>query len=143
MKDFPADRYVRAARAVADLSQRELAERANVPHHVVGNVERTPSLARVRDVAKLLSAAGLMLQVVDADGKVFEPESEDNARLRDRGRRRFPAHLVVRSTDEGWWGDGWPMFFGNVPKFTFDRSRQLRDWRRYKQQRQEGDDGAN
>ena len=139
MTCFPADRYVRAARAAADLSQRELAERANVPHYVVGNVERTPSLARVSDVAKLLSAAGLTLQVVDADGQVFEPESEDNARLRDRGRRRFHAHLVVRPSDEGWWGDGWPMFFGKVPNYTFDRNRDLRDWRRYKQQREEGD----
>ncbi|HEY8729517.1 MAG TPA: helix-turn-helix transcriptional regulator [Acidothermaceae bacterium] len=142
MEEFPADRYVRAARATADLSQRELAERANLPHYIVGNVERTPSLARVSDVAKLLSAVGLALQVVDADGRVFEPEPEQAAKLRDRGRRRFPAHLDVRPTEEGWWGDGWPMFFGNVPTHTFDRSRELRDWRRHKRQRQE-DEGAN
>ena len=142
MTEFPADRYLRAARAAADLSQRELADRAKLPHYIVGNVERTPMLARISDVAKLLGAVGLTLQVVDADGQVFEPEPEQKAKLRDRGRRRFPAHLDVRTTDEGWWGDGWPMFFGKVPKHTFDRSRDLRDWRRYKQQRQE-DDGAN
>ena len=142
MTDFPADRYLRAARAAADLSQRELAERARLPHYIVGNVERTPTLARISDVAKLLDAAGLKLQVVDGDGQVFDPESEQKAKLRDRGRRRFPAHLDVRTTDEGWWGDGWPMFFGKVPMHTFDRSRELRDWRRRKQQRQEGD-GAN
>ena len=101
VKDFPADRYVRAARRAADLSQRELAARAGVPHYVVGNIERTPSLARVYDVAKLLDAVGLTLQIVDADGEVFEPEPEQKTKLRDRGRRRFPAHLDVRTTDEG------------------------------------------
>jgi ribosome-binding protein aMBF1 (putative translation factor) len=140
--DFPADRYVRAARRAADLSQRELAARAGLPHHVVGNVERTPSLARVSDVAKLLNAAGFTLQIVDADGQVFDPEPEQKTKLRDRGRRRFPAHLDVRSTNEGWWGDGWPMFMGKAPTHTFDRSRDVRDWRRQRRQRPE-DEGAN
>ena len=108
--------------------------------------ETSNALPRSRgwgDVAKLLGAVGLMLQVVDADGHIFEPEPEQTAKLRDRGRRRFPAHLVVRPSNEGWWGDGWPMFLGKAPKHTFDRNRDLRDWRRYKQHRQEEDDDGN
>jgi transcriptional regulator with XRE-family HTH domain len=142
MNEYPVDRYLRAGRAAADLSQRELAQRAGVAPHVVVAAESDPRRAHVHDFVRLLRSLGLALQIVDADGQVFEPESEDKARLTDRGRRRFPAHLDVRPTEEGWWGDGWPMFFGKVPTHTFDRSRELRDWRRHKQQRQE-EDGAN
>jgi hypothetical protein len=53
-----------------------------------------------------------------------------SAALKDRARRRFPAHLDVRAGSDGWWGDGWPMFDGKTPTHTFDRNRGWRDWRR-------------
>ena len=137
MHVFPIDRYVRAARRNADFSQRELARRAGLPHQVVAKVERQPTLARVCDVAVLLEAAGLHLAVLDDDGREFVPESVQRNGLKDRGARRFPAHLDVRPGSDGWWGDGWPMFFGKTPDYTFDRSRGLRDWRRRRE-----DEGA-
>ena len=130
MTDFPADRYIRAARAIADLSQRELATRAGVPDHVVVKTEAAPRYARVGQFACLLEAVGLHLIVVDDEGREIAPEDIQQAKRVDRGRRRFPAHLDVRPGKDDWWGDGWPMFAGKTPQYTFDRSRGYRDWRR-------------
>jgi transcriptional regulator with XRE-family HTH domain len=130
MEDFPVDRYLRAARGLADMSQRELALRAGVPHQMVAEVEHSPRLARVDDFGCLLQAAGLRLIVADTDRHEIAPESEQVAALTDRARRRFPAHLDVRAGSDGWWGDGWPMFDGKTPTHTFDRNRGWRDWRR-------------
>jgi transcriptional regulator with XRE-family HTH domain len=127
---FPADRYLRAARHQADLSQRELAAKAGLPQSTVARIERTPSQAKVDDVAILLGAMGLRVVVVDHDGVEFTPEAEADAGLTDRAGRRFPAHLDVRPGTEGWWGSGWPMFEGKTPAYTFDRARHSRDWRR-------------
>ena len=135
MSDFAADRYMRAARAVADLSQRELAMRAGMSHSVVAKTEHTPQYARVEQFARLLEAAGLHLIVVDDAGREVDPESIEQTKRVDRGRRRFPAHLDVRAGKEDWWGDGWPMFAGKTPEYTFDRSRWYRDWRRARKAR--------
>jgi transcriptional regulator with XRE-family HTH domain len=136
MSDFPADRYIRAARAIADLSQRELAMRAGVPHHVVAKTEHAPRYARVDHFACLLEAAGLHLIVVDDEGREVQPEGVEETKRVDRGRRRFPPHLDVREGKEDWWGDGWPMFAGKTPQYTFDRSRGYRDWRRERKARE-------
>jgi len=128
--EFPADRYIRAARKLADFSQRELASRAGIPYSVVARVESAPERARVGDFALLLRAAGLRMQIVDNAGREIAPEQRESAGLTDRARRRYPAHLDVRPGKAGWWGDGWPMFDGKAPANTFDRSRGLRDWRR-------------
>jgi hypothetical protein len=136
MSDFPAGRYIRAARAIADVSQRELAVRAGVPFYVVARVESTPECARVGQFACLLEAAGLHLIVVDDEGREVQPEGIEQTKRVDRGRRRFPAHLDVRPGKEDWWGDGWPMFAGKTPQYTFDRSRGFRDWRRDRKARE-------
>jgi transcriptional regulator with XRE-family HTH domain len=128
--EFPADRYIRAARKLADFSQRDLASRAGIPYSIVARVESAPERARVGDFALLLRAAGLRMQVVDDSGREIAPERRELAGLTDRARRRYPAHLDVRPGKSGWWGDGWPMFDGKAPVNTFDRSRGLRDWRR-------------
>jgi hypothetical protein len=130
MPEFPVDRYMRSVRRLVDLSQREFALRAGVPHFVVANVERNPRLARVTDFAQLIEAVGMRLVVVDDKGREVAPEEGPGSKLRDRGRRRFPAHLDVREGKDDWWGDGWPMFQGKTPQYTFDRSRWYRDWRR-------------
>jgi transcriptional regulator with XRE-family HTH domain len=132
--EFPADRYIRAARKLADFSQRELASRAGIPYSVVARVESTPERARVGDFALLLHAAGLRMQIVDNAGREIVPERRESADLTDRARRRYPAHLDVRPGKAGWWGDGWPMFDGKAPANTFDRSRGLRDWRRQRRE---------
>jgi transcriptional regulator with XRE-family HTH domain len=129
---FPADRYLRAARRRADLSQRELADKAGVPQSTVARVERLPTKASVSSVAILLAATGLRLAVLDQDGAEVEPEDESDADRRDRGHRRYPAHLDLRPGSDHWWGYGWPMFDGKEPEFTFDRDRWTRDWRREK-----------
>jgi transcriptional regulator with XRE-family HTH domain len=141
MNGFPVDRYVRAARAICDLSQRELAMRAGVAHHVVASAEHNPERARVQQFAGLLEAAGLHLIVVDDEGREVQPEDVHETNRLDRGRRRFPAHLDVRPGREDWWGDGWPMFAGKTPTYTFDRSRWYRDWRRERKAREVDDQG--
>lgn len=128
---FPSDRYLRAARRRADLSQRELAARAGVSQSCVARIEHSPQLAKVDHLAWLLSSAGgLRLIVVDEAGTEIGPEDEVDAERRDRGHRRYPAHLDLRPGTEDWWGEGWPMFTGLTPEYTFDRKRSERDWRR-------------
>jgi transcriptional regulator with XRE-family HTH domain len=125
--NFPVDRYLRAARRRADLSQRELAERAGVANHVVARAEAYAHLARVQHFAQLLESTGLHLIVVDDDGVEVSPEVATQGALKDRADRRFPAHLDVRPGKDGWWGSGWPMFEGKVPAYTFDRERGARE----------------
>jgi transcriptional regulator with XRE-family HTH domain len=135
--DFPTDRYLRAARRLADLSQREFAEKTGLTQSVVARAEHSPHLARVDQFARLLETAGLRLLVVDDEGREFAPEGEDAANRRDRGYRRYPAHVDVRPGTDGWWGDGWPMFFGKRPQYTFDRVRWRRDMEREWAKRQD------
>ncbi|SDY43370.1 hypothetical protein SAMN05661080_03472 [Modestobacter sp. DSM 44400] len=72
--------------------------------------------------------AGLHLGMLDADGTEVTPMTADGAR--DRGARRFPAHLDTRPGDVDWW-HGSERYSRDEPSFTFDRDRDLRDtWRR-------------
>jgi transcriptional regulator with XRE-family HTH domain len=127
---FPADRYLRAARHRADLSQRELAEKAGMSQSAVARIEHSLEKAKATHLAHLLEAAGLRLVVVDSDGNPIDPQDEADANRRDRSGRRYPAHLDVRPGTEYWWGEGWPMFDGKRPEYTFDRARHRRNWRR-------------
>jgi HTH-type transcriptional regulator/antitoxin HipB len=127
---FPADRYLRAARRRADLSQREFAAKAGVPQSTIARIEHSPERAKATTVAQLLGTLGFRLAVVDTEGNELEPEDPDDAERRDRAKRRFPAHLDLRPGSESWWAFGWPMFDGREPEYTFDRDRWTRDWRR-------------
>jgi hypothetical protein len=71
------------------------------------------------------------LLVIDDEGREFAPEGEEAANLRNRGCRRYPAHLDVRPGTDRWWGRDWPMFFGKTPAYTFDRARHRRDFYRW------------
>lgn len=126
--DFPTDAYLRAARAFADFSQRELAQASGLPPWLIARLESEPRLARVQTFARALDACGLRLAVTYRDSYEFASEyiPVDGER-RDRAGRRFPAHLDVRPAQLGWWGSGWPMFQGKEPTFTFDRARWRRD----------------
>jgi transcriptional regulator with XRE-family HTH domain len=128
MAHYPVAAFIRTLRRIADLSQREIADRCGLTRHVIASMEARPDLARVVRFEQLVEAAGLRLVILDGHGSALEPDHDRG--LRDRGGRRFPAHLDVRPAAEGWWGSSWPMFFGREPLNTFDRNRWVRDRRR-------------
>ena len=145
----PAGAWLRAARRSADLSQRQLAERAGVSRTVVERIESGETDSpRLGTVLRLLSAAGcpLRLQPVDGaerptGGPSHTPERED-LHLRDRAGRHYPAHLDVRPVAAfgSWWGDWlylstsaqriWHLAPRLRPDRTFDLSREKRDYAR-------------
>lgn len=112
---------LRALRRRADLSQRELAARAGVPHGTVGSVESGASPnPRLRTVERLVGAAGARLAILDVDGS--EPARLPTDGWRDRAERRFPPHVdVVPVTWQG---------IGPATGFGFVRSRRYRDFTR-------------
>jgi DNA-binding XRE family transcriptional regulator len=129
-----ADELLRAVRRARRLSQRELAQLAEVPPSTVDRIES----GRVHDpglgtVQALLRPLAYQFVVVDQHGR---PLVVQDGRLRpfDRGGRHFPAHLpwnrVLSPMPDGinfdWWGWGkiaWSMSDPVVPKYTY--------WRRY------------
>lgn len=129
---------VRAARRFADLSQRELAQKAGVPVSAVSRIESGETGSPgIRTLLTLLAAAGCHLELRPgaASGDLTSP-------LTDRAGRRYPAHLDVRPVDRfgSWWGD-WPMLSTRAeriwhhaprqrPEHTFDLARWRRDARR-------------
>lgn len=125
MASYPVAAFVRTLRRMADLSQREMAAQCGLSRQAVATMEVRPDLARVQRFEQLVRAAGLRLVIIDAEGRIVEPD--DDLRVRDRSGRHFPAHLDVRPVKEGWWGSSWPMFYGREPLYTFDRSRAARD----------------
>jgi hypothetical protein len=88
-------------------------------------METRPELAKVESFHRVVRAVGLHLVIVDDEGTVLMPDVEFGPR--DRGGRRYPAHLDVRAAADGWWGSPWPMFMGRWPEYTFDRNRHERD----------------
>ena len=58
-----AARALREARRAAGLSQTELARRAAVPKQLVNRIERAAAVPRIDTLARLLAAAGAMLDV--------------------------------------------------------------------------------
>jgi transcriptional regulator with XRE-family HTH domain len=124
---FSASRFLRRARRIADLSQRELAQAAGMPQSTVARIEAERMTPRVDCLDRLLRATGCQLAVVDGDGWPLAPMGED--RYLDQAGRRFPAHLDLRKGGNGiWWGrrDRW-LEDRPVPAVTFDRNRQHRD----------------
>jgi len=127
--DVPA--LLRAARRAADLSQRQLAERAGVPASSIGGIESGRRQVTLGGAERLLGACGWRLVVVDTEGRPVTPPVDDR---RDRGGRQYPAHLDVRETGPhgDWWGDRWPGVYGVPPRpvHTFHLHRGSRDWLR-------------
>jgi transcriptional regulator with XRE-family HTH domain len=125
---LPIAGLVRAARRRADLSQRELAERARVSRSSVNRIEAgafTPSIAML---GRLLGVADIHLVAVDPDGHVVPPLGcwDDT---RDGAGRHYPVHLdtVLDPLMGEWWGDR----FGLArPPETFHRDRAHRDAQR-------------
>lgn len=94
---------LRAARRTRGVSQRELAERADVPRSTVDRIEAGSSKPKIETVEVLLDALGYELVVCTRRGRLLtiDPEAE---RLTDRADRHFPAHWEFEPTGPGWWG---------------------------------------
>lgn len=89
--------YIRRARRLADLNQRELAAFVGVHQSVIARIERGRDVS-VQVFADALSAAGLRLAVVDSDGRELPPMPADV--FQDRAGRRQPSHLDVRAAPD-------------------------------------------
>jgi len=117
---------LRAARRAADLSQRQLARRAGISASAVGRVESSGRVDAAT-LVRLLQSCGWQVLVVDDSGMSVAPVEVG---WRDRGGRRYPAHLDVRETGAqgDWWGDRWPGVWGVPPRpqhtFHLDRARR-------------------
>lgn len=94
---FDVAGYVRRARRLADLSQRELAERLGVAQPLVARVETGGSL-NVSVFARILALAGLRIVVVDDSGDVVA--AMPGSGYRSRAGSRLPAHLDVHAAPE-------------------------------------------
>jgi transcriptional regulator with XRE-family HTH domain len=123
---FDLSGVVRRVRRTADLSQRELAERIGVPQSTLAAAETGGGGLPVAVLARIAQVVGGRLAVLTADGTEVTPM--DAVAVRDRAGRRFPAHLDTRYGDQDWWKDS-PYRRGH-PRYTFDRQRRSRDWRR-------------
>ncbi|MDR2997332.1 MAG: helix-turn-helix domain-containing protein [Microbacterium sp.] len=82
--------YIRRARRLADLSQRDLGVAAGMLQSQISRFESGQRLG-VDDFSRLLAVAGLRIAIVDEDGAEVFPMPADV--LRDRAGRRRPAHL--------------------------------------------------
>jgi len=137
---------LRAARRRADLSQRQLAERAGVPPSTVCRLESERGAdPRLRTVERCLEVMGLRLAVVRAEGDLSElPVDPEDGQLRNAADRRYPPHLDVRpvKSEADWWGAWWGYELDRElwplppPDYTYDLRRDWRDWRR---RRRDGD----
>jgi transcriptional regulator with XRE-family HTH domain len=125
--DFDVPGVLRRIRRSADLSQRDLADRCGVSHSVIAHAECGKRDLPTNLLERAAGLAGLRLAVLDRNGVEVTGMTADGAR--DRGHRRFPAHLDTRHSDEGWW-HGPERYSRPPPWFTFDRERQKRDARR-------------
>ena len=84
--------YVRRARRLADLSQRDLAAAVGVGQPRISHIENGGRV-ELRSFIRILAAAGLRILIVDDAGAEVPPMPPDV--LRDRAGRRQPAHLDV------------------------------------------------
>jgi transcriptional regulator with XRE-family HTH domain len=125
-----ASGWVRAIRRYRNLSTRELAELSGVPKTTINRIETERTVPRLDTFLALLGASGLEFALLDERGVALVVD-DDHDQLRDRGERRFPAHLFTFKTPEltsihyrNWWGwdriaFGVPGEF--VPEYTFRR----------------------
>jgi DNA-binding XRE family transcriptional regulator len=115
---------LRRARRTADLSQRDMAATAQVPKSTLAAAEACTRDLPAAALVRAVRAAGLRFALLDAEGLEVAPM--DEGAVRDRGRRRFPAHLDTRYSEEDWW-HGPERYSRPEPWYTFDRRRETRD----------------
>jgi ADP-ribose pyrophosphatase YjhB (NUDIX family)/transcriptional regulator with XRE-family HTH domain len=113
---------LRRARSVAGLSQRDLARHSGLPLGTIAAVEAGRRDIAVTRLDALLRVCGWELRVVDGLGLPVDWLLDDPRR--DRGARRYPAHVSLRSAEEigSWWADRLGWWWGRPPRpdWTFD-----------------------
>ena len=109
---------LRRIRRTVDLSQRELAARLHVSKSAVAAFESGTRPVDVRLLAAAAALAGLRLALIDDAGAEVRGMHPDG--VRDRGGRRFPAHLdTVLSEERASRWEHRPLL--RQPTYTFDR----------------------
>ena len=124
VSSFSVAGVLRRARRSADLSQREMAAAAGIAKSTLAAAEAGTRDLPMEALARVAAAAGLRLALVDPDGVELAPM--DDGAVRDRGGRRFPAHLDTRHSGNRWW-HGSERYSRRQPWYTFDQSRETRD----------------
>jgi transcriptional regulator with XRE-family HTH domain len=116
------------------LSQREFAEHAHVTVSTISRIEAGTTVPRLDTFVALLASTGYEIIIADNCGRMLQLDAEHD-RLRDRGNRRFPAHLEAGRTPgyfehdnpRTWWGwerIAWPFTDHWVPEFTYWRRQR-------------------
>ena len=124
MQPFDLSGSLRRIRRLADLSQRELADRCNLSQSAVAHAESGQRDLPVGALVRACALAWLRLALLDADGHEIAGMTADA--VRDFGGRRFPAHLDTSHSDERW--ERYAHRFDRpTPWFTVDRDRTGRD----------------
>ena len=113
------DYALHLARARRRMSQREFAALVGLSKSRLARLEQGDGLGAVRELQRVLTAAGFHLAVVDAEADTWDPVY-DTWQFRDRGGRRFPAHHVARPR-RGMTRWEWIYQPGPNPAFTWGR----------------------
>lgn len=109
---------LRRIRRTADLSQRQLADAAGLSLSAVAHAEAGTRDLPATALARAAETAGLRLTLVDDAGAEVRGMHPDG--VRDRGGRRFPAHLdTVLSEERASRWEHRPQL--RQPTYTFDR----------------------
>ncbi len=115
---------LRRIRRAADLSQRELAGAAALSVSAVAHAEAGTRDLPVSALVRAAALAGLRLALLDGAGMEVRGMHPDA--VRDRGGRRFPAHLDTMLSERR--ASRWehrPLL--RQPTYTFDRRRPWED----------------
>ena len=123
MTQWDVPGVLRRIRRTADLSQRELAQRLGISKSGVAAVESGTADLDVGRLAAAAELAGLRLVLLDGDGREVTGMAADA--VRDGARRRFPAHLDTRLSDESRL-DG-HRYDRPIPTYTAVRDKRVRD----------------
>ncbi|MCX5068849.1 helix-turn-helix domain-containing protein [Micromonospora lupini] len=135
---------IRALRRQADLSQRQLAERAGVPQPTLARIESgRVADPRFRTVERLVRAARgeMAFGTPSVTPAVIEPTPVPHDDMRDMAGRRYPAHLDVWPVYEprDWPGAWWAAWYRlpperyplPLPPAAYELNRRYRDNRRW------------
>ena len=97
-RPIPVSGLLRAARALADVSQRALAQRTGLPRSVIARMEtdETGQHTALGSFVRAVNACGFTVSI-HADGRQLRPDDDPE---RDRGRRRYPPHLNPHPVDD-------------------------------------------
>jgi len=124
MSDFDLAGSLRRIRRLADLSQRELAERSGISKSALAAAEAGTRDLPATKLARAAAGVGLRLTLLDVDAREVIGMSAEGAR--DAAYRRFPAHLDTVHSDDvpNRWADDPGR---RQPWFTFTLDRVSRD----------------